>query len=332
MRLKNFVLAICSAAALLACSVSGSPLGQASQPSLTGPTTIPPTSGFGDPSTVVTLDAQGNMNWVGGAWYVPIPVAAGDVIGTVTATVRDNGAANGHTLDGNNVLAKLVSRTPTGDTTRAFWSSDGSGNRQTATLTPSGGYRVQVGDEMLVEFFGLTGGAIPGPSTVPSMTGPVTASPLALSTGSATRRFFPRFVTNSDYTAMAAPCFDVNSVGRLCHTSLYASSHGVSHVEIPFEPGESLVRLSVDVLGSTGGVATTGFNVIYASDHTQAFTFIASVPDSGRDGSTTPWSSFVVDIASPPVLGTESQLFLLLVSNGVGYGVGTISATFSKPL
>lgn len=331
MRMNTLVLAICTTS-LLACSVSGSPVGTASQPSLTAPTTIPPTSGFGDPGTVVTLDAQGNTNWVGGAWYVPLPVSAGDVIGTVTAAVRDNGPNNGHSTDGNNVLAYLVSRTSTGDTTRAFWSSNGSGSPQTATLSPSGGYTVKAGEEMLVEFAGLKGGAVPGPSTVPSMTGPVTASPRALSIGSVTRRFFPRFVTNSDYSATAAPCFDTKSVGRLCHTSLYASSHGVSHVEIPFMPGESLVNLTVDVLGSPGGTATTGFNVIYASDHTHAFEFIASVPDSGRDGSTTPWSSFPINISAPPVLNAESQLFLLLVSNGTGYGVGTISATFSKPL
>lgn len=178
MRMNKLVLAICTTS-LLACSVSGSPVGTASQPSLTAPTTIPPTSGFGDPGTVVTLDAQGNTNWVGGAWYVPLPVSAGDVIGTVTAAVRDNGPNNGHTTDGNNVLAYLVSRTSTGDTTRAFWSSNGSGSPQTATLSPSGGYTVKAGEEMLVEFAGLKGGAVPGPSTVPSMTGPVTASPRA---------------------------------------------------------------------------------------------------------------------------------------------------------
>lgn len=150
----------------------------AAQPALTSPTTVAPTSGFGDPTTTITVDAGGAVNWVGGAWYVPLPVSAGDAIGTVTAVVRDNGSGNGHPTDGNNVLVDLVSRTSGGDVVRASWSSNGSGTQQTGTLTPSGGsYTVQVGDEMLVRSRGLMGGALPGPSTVPSMTGVITVAP-----------------------------------------------------------------------------------------------------------------------------------------------------------
>lgn len=153
-------------------------IGAASQQLLSGPLTVPPTGGFGDPGTTATIDASGNVNWVGGAWYVPLALQAGDVIGSATVVVRDNGASNGHTSDGNNVLALLVSRTAAGDTTRGFASSNGSGLQQTLPLTPTNGsYTVQAGDEILLKTFGLTGGAIPGPSTVPSMTGPITVYP-----------------------------------------------------------------------------------------------------------------------------------------------------------
>jgi len=141
---------------------------------LSSSTTVAPTSGFGAPGTVTTVDAGGNVNWVGGTWYVPLPTSAGDTIGTVSAIVRDNAGQSG-----NNVIVQLVSRTSSGDTSRSFASSNGSGIQQTLTMAPTGGYKVQVGDEMLVEYFGLKGGAIPGPSTVPSMTGPVTVTPVA---------------------------------------------------------------------------------------------------------------------------------------------------------
>lgn len=268
MRLKNFVLAICSAVSLLACSVSGSPLGQASQPSLTGPTTIPPTSGFGDPSTVVTLDAQGNMNWVGGAWYVPLPVSAGDVIGTVTAIVRDNGAANGHTLDGNNVLAKLVSRTPTGDTTRAFWSSDGSGNRQTATLTPSSGYRVQVGDEVLVEFFGLTGGAIPGPSTVPSMTGPVRADPITPT--------HTRIVPTMPPAALSA--------GTPSPAATFCTNGSMLSLPISPNDGETIAAIRLRFRDNSVGPTPVVVGIASTEDDAVAFNFLATSPHSPGNG------------------------------------------------
>lgn len=173
---------ILSLTLVVAAACSPVPFGSSTddQPLLSGPTVVAPTSGFGDPSR--TVDSQGNVFWTL-PWYVPLPVSAGDVIGTVTTIVRDNGAANGHSSDGNNVLVNLISRVQTSDpanpidTSRAFWGSNGSGNQQTATLTPIGGYTVQAGDEMLVVFSGLKGGALPGPSTVPSMTGAVMVGP-----------------------------------------------------------------------------------------------------------------------------------------------------------
>lgn len=138
-------------------------------------TTVAPTSGFGDPTTVAAVDSSGNENWVGGNWYVPLPVSAGDVVGTVQAIVRDNGSTNGHPADGNNVIAVLQSRVAGSTSPLASASSDGSGNRQTLNITTT--HTVASGEQLVMEYIGLTGGALPGPSTVPSMTGPVTVSP-----------------------------------------------------------------------------------------------------------------------------------------------------------
>lgn len=263
MRLKNFVLAICSSVSLFACSVSGSPVGVASQPSLTGPTTIPPTIGFGDPGTVVTLDAQGNTNWVGGAWYVPLPVSAGDVIGTVTAAVRDNGQNNGHSTDGNNVLAYLVSRTSTGDTTRAFWSSNGSGSPQTATLSPSGGYAVKAGEEMLVEFAGLKGGAVPGPSTVPSMTGPVAAIPVLTQ----------HVTTTIIAAASGAPLSPSLTAWHLENPGMQVVMAGGAlgrwYIPIPLTVGHIMTGVRIRVRDSSSGPTIVRASIAKESDGTQ---------------------------------------------------------------
>ena len=182
MKMRNLyrVLLFCSLSWLIGCDIpdrTDEPLSRA-QAALTAPTTIAPTSGFGDPGTTTTIDASGNVNWVGGAWYVPLGLQAGDVVGSVSVVVRDNGASNGHSSDGNNVIALLVSRTAAGDVTKGSASSTGSGLQQTLPIAPTGGsYTVQAGDEMLLETFGMKGGALPGLSTVPSMTGPVTVSP-----------------------------------------------------------------------------------------------------------------------------------------------------------
>jgi len=179
MRNKYFALLICCAVTA-ACELPDRPDDRSSQAqaALTAPTTVPPTSGFGDPGIVTTIDSSGNVNWVGGAWYVPLGLQAGDVVGLVSVVVRDNGASNGHTSDGNNVIALLVSRTASGDTTIGSASSNGSGMQQTLPITPTGGaYAVKAGDDMLLKTFGLKGGALPGPSTVPSMTGIITAAP-----------------------------------------------------------------------------------------------------------------------------------------------------------
>jgi hypothetical protein len=62
------------------------------------------------------------VNWVGGAWYVPLPVSAGDTIGSVSAVVRDNGPAPGYIPGsvgdgGSYVKLSLISETASGSST-----------------------------------------------------------------------------------------------------------------------------------------------------------------------------------------------------------------------
>ena len=155
-----------------ACELPGRPdeLSE-SHAALTAPTTIAPTSGYGDPGTSAPVDAAGNVNFVGGNWHVPLPVSVGDVIGSISAIVRDNGPANGHTSDGNVIVMQLISHATSGDNARATIISSGSGSQQTLTLAPSGGYCVQAGEEMQVMFVGFR-------ALVPSMAGLVTITPM----------------------------------------------------------------------------------------------------------------------------------------------------------
>lgn len=163
---------LCIALALAACNAGPLALGTADQPSLTAPTTIAPTDGFGDPTTTVTIDAAGNVHWLGGDWYVPLPVSAGDVIGSISAIVQDNAGTSGNTI-----IESLVMRlpAPTGDTEIARAWTNESGAVTTLTVTPNAPYTVPAGAEMLAKFHAM--GNNLQPATVPSMTGAVTVGP-----------------------------------------------------------------------------------------------------------------------------------------------------------
>jgi|SRR6185436_87091 len=201
---------------------------------LTAPTTIAPTSGYGDPGTSATIDTRGNVNWVGGNWYVPLPVSVGDVIGSVTALVRDNGQYNLHASDGNTVVMQLISRTVVGDNARGSAISNGLGTQQNLTVTPSFGYKVQAGEEMLVQFVGIKGGATPGQSTVPSMTGTVTVSPITV------RPTVQIVVPSANWHIRAGnPSLDGRGFWLLEHNG---SDELIS--DLPVQPGDNITSLA----------------------------------------------------------------------------------------
>lgn len=170
---------------LVGCGVPDAP-GQEPDPyrtgvqrsALTGPITVTPDTVTCDASATSFYDGV-NLNFLGGACYYVVPVVAGDAIASVTLPVFDNGPLNGHTLDGNNVIAELVSRAPgRSDVFIASASSNGSGTAQTLMVTPLGSaYVVKASDaQILVEVFGLRKTVPPSPSIVSSSSGTAVVS------------------------------------------------------------------------------------------------------------------------------------------------------------
>jgi len=248
MRNQYFALLMCCAVTS-ACELSDRPDDRSSQAQavLAAPTTIAPTSGYGDPGSVTTVDAAGNVNWVGGNWHVPLPVSVGDVIGSVSAIVRDNGAANGHTADGNVIVMQLISHTSLGDNARATIISSGSGSQQTLTLAPSGGYRVQSGEDMLVMLVGFR-------ALVPSMAGLVTVSPLAPS-GTAT---IGTLILSSGGVALkpAGVTFVGDAAGSVSWTG------GAWSVQIPCNFGDTIDQLTTIVIDGISSPITASVVVV----------------------------------------------------------------------
>ena len=278
-------------------------------------TTIAPTSGFGDPTTVATVDSSGNENWVGGSWYIPLPVSAGDVIGTVQAIVRDNGSANGHLLDGNNVLAVLQSRIAGSTSALASASSDGSGTQQTLSITAT--HTVASGEQLVVEYIGLTGGAIPGPSTVPSMTGPVTASPRAPK----------QTIASCTVLALLGPSLGsawTSGIGPNGEAFALSTTAATIPVTLPLAAGDRIKEFSFKVSGNgSADLAATVYHVDSSMVGTQIG--MATVTDPAAS-----WSTVTIDVADT-VISQLDAVNIHLVASAAGVRLGNVSYTYDHP-
>lgn len=172
-----------------ACS-SVDDIGAIAQPLLTGPTIVLASTGFGDDG--ITLSAppadmpSGSVAWCCGttAWWLPLPVVAGDTVSSISVQVEDNGSLNGSVtggFGGNNIMVSLFARptsggsdTPIGPVT-AYATSDGTGHAQTLAFTLPTPYQVPTGVTVLLRALASSG--YPLTPTKPSAIGPATVTP-----------------------------------------------------------------------------------------------------------------------------------------------------------
>lgn len=176
---------------------------QTTDQSITG-TTVLPATGWGElGQPAPTILADGSVSWCCTTWFTPLSLAVGDVIGSLSVPVRDNGAANGFSVGGNNVLVVLTAQTASGPVNLGNVSSNGSGNPQTLPLTLATPYTVPQGVSLVVRAIAMTGGANPGPALHPSTIGGIqvippssSPSPLALVYVTIPSRLFAAADTN----------------------------------------------------------------------------------------------------------------------------------------
>lgn len=142
-----------------------------------------PATGWGDPGVVTSAVpagwAAGSVAWCCSNWWVPIPVAAGDVVGSVAALVHDVAPdplyIPGSQGDGgSSVVLSLIAQNGTTQTVLRSIGSNGSGAQQSLIMTLTSPYTVPAGATLLLKAnaFALW------PSSVmhPSVVGPVTTA------------------------------------------------------------------------------------------------------------------------------------------------------------
>jgi hypothetical protein len=140
---------------------------------------IPPASGWGDTGVTSTLNADGSVSWCCTTWIVPLPVAAGDVIGTVSVPVRDNGPNNGFSTGGNTVVVFVGTPSSDGSTFNAllYATTSGAGDLATVTLTFATPHVVVAGENLQIRLKAQTPGIFgPTPATHVSWAGAAIAA------------------------------------------------------------------------------------------------------------------------------------------------------------
>lgn len=142
--------------------------------------TLSPTPPTGAPESSATVwsttsGGGGGINWNSGDWDVTLPLTAGDQVSSVAVLVRDNGSANGHASDSNNVIANLQSRVSGGAVSNlGFFTSTGSGAQQTLNVVLSAPHTLVTGETVWLQLIPLVGGALPHVATIDSWVGTVT--------------------------------------------------------------------------------------------------------------------------------------------------------------
>lgn len=136
--MKSCNRAIVSVLVLLAgCGGAPSEQTTASEVLTSAGTVVSPGTGWGDTGVTGTTRADGSVDWCCTSWIVPLPVAAGDAVGTVTVSVRDNGPDNGFPLsaDRNSITAMVGTPSGTGFNALQFATTAANGDVQSVTLT-----------------------------------------------------------------------------------------------------------------------------------------------------------------------------------------------------
>lgn len=131
----------------------------------------PTVGGYSTFGATTMVGADGSVSFWNGVWNLPVPVDCGRAIGSLVVAVRDNGASNGHTSDGNIVTASLVLRSSSIESTLASAASAGTGLAQTLTLTVAAPHAMLAGESLVLRFTPTTVTTPPHFATFPSTAG-----------------------------------------------------------------------------------------------------------------------------------------------------------------
>lgn len=282
---------------------------ETSQQTLTsdGMVTLPAT-GWGDPgvttSTVPAGWAAGSVAWCCTNWWVPIPVAAGDVVGSVAALVKDvppdplyipGSQGDG----GSSVTLSLVAQNGTTQTVLRSIGSNGSGNHQSLIMTLTSPYTVPAGTTLLLK---ATAFAL-WPSQVmhPSIVGPVSA---AAPTSIAAVRTRPI----SGLTAV--PEWPASGVGatRVANTWSFVSSRYM-YFPVPVTAGELISGYQVYVNKNSNSSFAVMADFVKVNSVTGQQTVVA-----GASNSTAAPGNVAVGSSTPIITVTAGFSYLIRVS------------------
>lgn len=166
-------------------------------------TVVLPGIGWGDTGVSGTPRADGSVDWCCTSWIVPLPVAAGDTVGTVTVNVRDNGPGDGFPAlaDRNSITAMVGTPSADGSNFNAlqFATTAANGNTQSIMLTFSPAHVVAAGENLQFRVRAQFPASWPPvPATRPSWVGPVTVKAAAPGGG-------PRIITAATVNIPVTP-------------------------------------------------------------------------------------------------------------------------------
>lgn len=284
-----------------------------------------PATGFGDSGVTTSAPpagwAAGSVAWCCTNWWIPIPVVAGDVVGSVAAQVKDVPPdplyVPGSQGDGgSSVVLSLIAQTGATQTVLRSVGSNGSGNQQSLIMTLTSPYTVPAGTTMLVKAnaFALW------PSSVmhPSIVGPVVAAAPAAAVPPPTTHNVPlQMFTQFGWVNT------LNSTPTL-QTYIASSAAGAAYIWIPSQPGKVLSGVTLSAEAPSGGSFISIRVLKFFRDDTAAESIGALNPVPGP---TAAWSDITIPTTSTPS-GPDYDIALKLDAQTSGLRVKNIRATW----